>query len=63
MTPRGVGVVLGALGAICAVVGIFVSEGISIGFPGIILGAPGYSASRAKTGRAKFWALLRRCSM
>jgi hypothetical protein len=36
-----VGGVLGLLGVICAVVGIFVLEGISIEFPGIILGALG----------------------
>ncbi len=36
------GGVLGLLGVICAVVGIFVLEGISIEFPGIILGALGY---------------------
>jgi hypothetical protein len=33
-----VGRVLGLLGVICAVVGIFVVEGISIEFPGIKLG-------------------------
>jgi hypothetical protein len=33
-----VGRVLGLLGVICAVVGIFVVEGISIEFPGIMLG-------------------------
>ena len=36
------GGLLGLLGLICAVVGIFVIEGISIEFPGIILGALGY---------------------
>ena len=30
------------LGVICAMVGIFVLEGISIEFPGIILGGLGY---------------------
>jgi hypothetical protein len=33
---------LGLLGVVCAVVGIFVLIGISIEFPGIILGALGY---------------------
>ncbi len=37
-----VGGLLGLLGVICAVIGIFVLEGISIEFPGIILGALGY---------------------
>lgn len=37
-----IGRVLAALGLICAVVGIFVVEGISIEFPGIILGGLGY---------------------
>jgi hypothetical protein len=37
-----VGGLLGLLGVVCAVVGIFVLEGISIEFPGIILGALGY---------------------
>jgi hypothetical protein len=36
------GGLLGVLGVVCAVVGIFVIEGISIEFPGIILGALGY---------------------
>jgi hypothetical protein len=37
-----VGGLLGLLGVVCAVVGIFVLEGISIEFPGIILGGLGY---------------------
>ena len=37
-----VGRVLGLLGVICAVVGIFIVEGISIEFPGIMLGGLGY---------------------
>jgi hypothetical protein len=40
--PALVGGLLGLLGVVCAVVGIFVLEGISIEFPGIILGALGY---------------------
>lgn len=37
-----VGGASGLLGVICAVVGIFVLEGVSIEFPGIILGTLGY---------------------
>ncbi len=37
-----VGRVLGLLGVVCAVVGIFVVEGISIEYVGIILGGIGY---------------------
>ena len=37
-----IGRVLALLGLVCAVVGIFVLEGISIEFPGIILGGLGY---------------------
>jgi hypothetical protein len=37
-----VGGVLGLLGVVCAVIGIFVLEGISIELPGILLGALGY---------------------
>jgi hypothetical protein len=37
-----VGRVLGLLGIMCAVVGIFVLEGISIEYVGIILGGLGY---------------------
>jgi hypothetical protein len=40
--PALVGGLLGLLGVVCAVVGIFVLEGISVEFPGIILGALGY---------------------
>ena len=38
MVGRG----LGLLGVVCAVVGIFVLEGISLEFPGIMLGGLGY---------------------
>jgi hypothetical protein len=38
----GTGVVLDLLGAVCAVAGIFYIEGISIEFPGFILGGLGY---------------------
>jgi hypothetical protein len=37
-----IGRVLALLGVVCSVVGIFVLEGISIEFPGIILGGLGY---------------------
>jgi hypothetical protein len=37
-----IGRVLATLGVVCAVVGIVVLEGISIEFPGIILGGLGY---------------------
>jgi uncharacterized RDD family membrane protein YckC len=37
-----VGRVLGVLGVLCAVVGIFVINGISIEFPGIMLAGLGY---------------------
>ena len=33
---------LGALGVLCAVVGLFLINGVSIEFPGIILGGLGY---------------------
>ena len=37
-----VGRVLGLLGVVCAAVGFFVVNGISIEFPGIMLGGLGY---------------------
>ena len=37
-----VGRVLALLGVLCAGVGIFVIEGISVKFPGIMLGGLGY---------------------
>ncbi len=37
-----VGIVLGVLGVLCAVAGVFVIDGISIELPGIILGGLGY---------------------
>jgi hypothetical protein len=39
---EAIGRVLALLGLVCAVVGIFVLEGISIEFPGILLGGLGY---------------------
>jgi hypothetical protein len=47
-----VGWLLGLLGVVCAVVGIFVLEGISIEFPGIILGALGYYLGLTSQDRA-----------
>jgi hypothetical protein len=37
-----VGIVLGVLGVVCGALGLFLINGISIEFPGIILGALGY---------------------
>ena len=37
-----VGLALGALGVLCAAIGLLVINGISIEFPGIILGGLGY---------------------
>ena len=37
-----VGLVLGAIGVVCALIGLVLINGISIEFPGIILGALGY---------------------
>jgi hypothetical protein len=37
-----VGEVLGVLGILCAVIGLFLINGISVEFPGIVLGALGY---------------------
>ena len=49
-----VGITLGGLGVVCAVIGIFVFEGISIEPPGIILGGLGYYlalTTRDRTGQ------------
>ena len=37
-----VGIALGVLGVLCAVLGLFLINGVSIEFPGIILGGLGY---------------------
>ena len=37
-----VGVVIGVLGVVCAVIGLLLINGVSIEFPGIILGGLGY---------------------
>jgi hypothetical protein len=37
-----IGIVLGVLGLLCAVVGLLLINGVSIEFPGIILGGLGY---------------------
>ncbi len=42
---------LGVLGVVCAVVGIFVLNGISIELPGILLGALGYYLALASGDR------------
>jgi hypothetical protein len=47
-----IGRVLALLGVVCAVVGIFVLEGISIEFPGIILGGLGYYFGLTSQDRA-----------
>ncbi|MGH3146115.1 MAG: hypothetical protein ACRDTR_09985 [Rubrobacter sp.] len=47
-----VGIVLGALGVLCAVVGIFALDGVSIELPGIILGGLGYYFSLRGGNRA-----------
>jgi hypothetical protein len=44
--------VLGLLGVVCAVVGIFVLEGISIEFVGIIFGGLGYYLGLTSQDRA-----------
>ena len=46
------GGLLGVLGVVCAVVGIFFFIGISIEFPGIILGALGYYLGLTSQDRA-----------
>ena len=56
-----VGIALGALGLVCALIGLFLINGVSIEFPGIILGGLGYyfclpSGARAVAGRARSWA-------
>jgi hypothetical protein len=51
-----IGRVLGLLGVVCAGIGIFVVEGISIEFPGIILGGLGYYF--ALTGRDRLGQIL-----
>lgn len=55
---RGVSVMVGrflsAVGVVCALVGIFVIDGISIEFPGILLGTAGYAfglSGRDRTSR------------
>ena len=46
-----VGILLGVLGLLCAVVGLFLINGISIEFPGIILGGLGYYFGLQSTNR------------
>jgi small-conductance mechanosensitive channel len=47
-----IGGVSGLLGVVCAVVGIFVLEGVSIEFPGILLGGLGYYLGLTSQDRA-----------
>jgi hypothetical protein len=47
-----VGTVLGVLGLLCAVVGLFLINGVSIKFPGIILGGLGYCFGLQSSNRA-----------
>jgi hypothetical protein len=47
-----VGTVLGVLGLLCAVVGLFLINGVSIKFPGIILGGLGYYFGLQSSNRA-----------
>ena len=47
-----IGGALGVLGVVCAVVGIFVLEGISIEFPGLVLGGLGYYLGLTSQDRA-----------
>jgi hypothetical protein len=46
-----VGLVLGVLGVICALIGLFLINGISIEFPGIALGGLGYFFCLPSGGR------------
>jgi hypothetical protein len=55
-----VGVVLGVLGLVCALMGLFLINGISIEFPGIILGGLGYyfclpGGARSGAGQVRSW--------
>jgi hypothetical protein len=52
-TRTTVGIVLGVLGVLCAVVGIFLFEGVSIELPGIILGGLGYYLGLRSGNRAE----------
>lgn len=47
-----IGRVSGLLGVVCAVIGIFVLEGISIELPGILLGGLGYYLGLTSQDRA-----------
>ena len=46
------GLVLGGLGVLCAGVGLFLINGVSIEFPGIILGGLGYYFGLQSANRA-----------
>jgi hypothetical protein len=47
-----VGIALGVLGVLCAVLGLFLINGVSIEFPGIILGGLGYYFGLQSVNRA-----------
>jgi hypothetical protein len=47
-----VGIALGVLGVFCAVLGLLVINGVSIEFPGIILGGLGYYFGLQSVNRA-----------
>ena len=52
--------VIGVLGLLCAVIGLFLINGVSIEFPGIILGAWATTSAcragvRAVAGQARSW--------
>ncbi len=49
---RAAGRALGVIGIVLAVVGLFVLDGISVEYPGILLGALGYSTSGCAPGTA-----------
>jgi hypothetical protein len=47
-----IGVVSGLLGVVCAVIGIFVLEGVSIEFPRLLVGGLGYFLGLTSKDRA-----------
>jgi hypothetical protein len=54
-----VGSLLGGLGVDCALIGIFVLEGMSIAFPGIVLGGLSYYLGVTAPPRSRSRALVR----
>ena len=61
-----VGLLLGGLGVVCVLIGIFVLEGMSIEFPGIVPGGLGYylgvTAPPRSRSRALIWAVTFDCA-